>query len=286
MFISIRIKKAAAIISCAALAVMIGAGIFLHHGQAQEETVTGLRLPIIMYHSISRDEARLGEYVVTPQQFESDIIYLKQQGYEPVFVNELIMHLRYGSKLPDKPVIITLDDGHLNALTQALPICRRQGFKMTVSCVAKWSEIAAEEAQPDENYSYCDAKDINTLRESGLCEIACHSYDMHSLGTRRGILKTDEESEELYISHLLNDISKAEGYFEKHCGFRPNVYCYPYGFNDKLSRSTVRSGGFEATLGTEEGINVITDESSLFELKRFNRPNGQTSEEFFKDKLP
>lgn len=285
MFISIKIKKAAFIAIFTVIFAAILLIVFTKAGKA--ETDDGLtRVPIIMYHSISSDESRLGEYVITPQQFESDLIYLKQQGFEPVFVNELIMHINYGYKLPKKPIIITLDDGHLNALTKALPICKRQGFKMTVCCVAKWAQAAAEEAQPDEDYSYCDAADICRLRESGICEIACHSYDMHSLEGRKGVLKKDDESEELYTSRLISDISKAQSFFDENCAFRPNVYCYPYGFNDELSAKIVRACAFQASLSAEEGINIITDESSLYGLKRFNRPYGHTSEEFFSSILP
>lgn len=280
MFISIKIKKVPVIAVLAIIAAVLLI-IFTKAPKAAGSNEGELRVPIIMYHSISADESRLGEYVVSPQLFEEDIIYLKQQGYEAITVNELILHLRCGSELPDKPVIITLDDGHLNALTKALPIIKKHGFKMTVSCVGKWSEIAAEEAEPNEDYSYCDAKDITALRKSGIVEIACHSYNMHSLESRKGILQKDGEPDEEYRAALLADIFKAQSFFDKSCGFRPNVFCYPYGYCSSLSEKTVKSAGFEASLGCEEGVNIIEGEQSLYGLKRFNRPYGETSEEFF-----
>ena len=265
--------------------LFIAAFLLSHAPKVKSEADGRLRVPIIMYHSISSDESRQGEYVISPQLFEEDLIYLKQQGYEAITVNELIMHVRYGYRLPKKPVIITLDDGHLNACTKALPIIKKHGFKMTVSCVGEWSLAAGEEAQPDENFSYCDARDIKALRSSGLAEIACHSYDMHSLEGRRGALKAEGETDEQYRSRLLADIFKAQRFFKESCGFEPNVYTYPYGFYDALTAKTVKSAGFDATLTCEEGINIIDGEDSLYGLKRFNRPSGSSPEEFFKDKL-
>lgn len=280
MFLTFRIKKLPLVIMSAA-AIIIGLVLLICSQLSGAAEEGELRVPVIMYHSISRDEKRLGEYVVSPQVFEEDIIWLSQHGYTGITVNDLIMHLRYGTKLPDKPVIITLDDGHLNALTRALPIIKKHGFKMTVSCVASWCFAAGEEASPDENFSYVDAKDIKKLRESGLVEIACHSFDMHSLGERRGVLRMAGESYEQYRSHLLGDIFKAQRYFRESCGFEPNVFTYPYGLCSGDTAQIVKSAGFEATLGCEEGVNVIKDESSLYGLKRFNRPYGETSAEFF-----
>ena len=262
--------------------LLAGAAVMLlRSGKISGSEDSRLRVPIIMYHSISADESRLGEFTVSPQLFEEDIIFLKQQGFEAITVNDLIMHVRYGTKLPQKPVIITLDDGHLNALTRALPIIQRHGFKMTVSCVGKWSMAAGEAASPDENFSYCDAQDIARLRESGAVEIGCHSYNMHSTDGRRGILRLPEESEEQYRAALLSDIFKAQSFFDDCCSFRPNIYTYPYGFHDKLSDEIVKSAGFEATLTCEDGINIISGEQSLYGLKRFDRPYGSSSEEYF-----
>ena len=282
MFLSLRIKKLCLLIPMAVI-IVIGV-LLLRPAPADAAKENGLRVPVIMYHSISRDESRLGDYVVTPQQFEQDIMWLSQHGYEAITVNDLILHVRNGTPLPRKPVIITLDDGHLNALTQALPVIKRHGFKMTVSCVGEWTLAAGEEADPDENYSYLDAGDIRKLRETGLVEVACHSYDMHSLDDRRGVLKAEGESDELYCSHLLTDIYKAQKLFDESCGFKPNVFTYPYGLCTDETAKIVKAAGFEATLGCEEGVNVIDSEKSLYGLKRFTRPFGESSEEFFTER--
>ncbi|MCR5816907.1 MAG: polysaccharide deacetylase family protein [Ruminococcus sp.] len=280
MFMTIRLKPLLIISAAVALAVILA--IILPAPYVSSADEGKLCVPVIMYHSISRDESRLGEYVVSPQTFEEDVIFLKQQGFTAVTVNDLVRHLRYGEELPDKPVIITLDDGHLNVLTRALPIIKKHGFKMTVSCVGEWSFAAGEEASPDENYSYLDADDIKKLRATGLVEIACHSFDMHSLDSRQGVLRAEGESDDNYRSRLLGDIFKAQRFFREYCDFEPNVFTYPYGLCSKDTAAIVKSAGFDATLGCEEGVNIIESEVDLYGLKRFNRPYGESSADFFK----
>ena len=41
----------------------------------------GISLPIVMYHHISPEQKRLGKYVISPEQFEKDLQYLKKNGY-------------------------------------------------------------------------------------------------------------------------------------------------------------------------------------------------------------
>ena len=59
------------------------------HFENYLETQEGKKLPIIMYHSILRDPARAGEYIVSPQTVENDLIYLKQHDYTAITASEL-----------------------------------------------------------------------------------------------------------------------------------------------------------------------------------------------------
>ena len=73
-------------------------------------------LPAIMYHSILKSQSRAGTYVVSPAVFREDMQYLLDNGYETVFIEDLIEYTE-GDDLPEKPVMVTLDDGYLNNLT-------------------------------------------------------------------------------------------------------------------------------------------------------------------------
>ena len=92
---------------------------------AKEEKTDGIKLPIIMYHSIVKNEDRSGEYVITPIELEKDLLYLKQNGYTTVFVNDVIRYVKRGGELPEKPIILSFDDGTYNYREYLLPLLEK-----------------------------------------------------------------------------------------------------------------------------------------------------------------
>ena len=74
----------------------------------------GVEVPVIMYHSVLKDEAQHGAYVISPAEFEKDLLWLKENGYTTVSTGELIAYTQ-GGTLPEKPVLITFDDGYYNS---------------------------------------------------------------------------------------------------------------------------------------------------------------------------
>jgi hypothetical protein len=68
-------------------------------------------LPIIMYHQISRENSRLGSYVISDAEFDADLKLLKDNGYTTVTISDLLAYVDKKATLPDKPVMLTFDDG-------------------------------------------------------------------------------------------------------------------------------------------------------------------------------
>lgn len=281
MFISLRLRKSVMILLALVIAAAVVFG-FSAQAQENDEKKEGVAVPIIMYHSILKDEARTGEYVITPIELEKDMLWLKNNGYTPVFVNDLIRYVKYDGELPEKPVVLTFDDGTYNYKEYLLPLLKKYDFKATVSIVGSYTDIACEEAQPNPAYSYLDWQDVTELRNSGLVEICNHSYDMHNLGERRGVMQLENETYEKYRKVFLRDITKLQDLCDEHCGFQPNVYTYPFGINCESSRRLVKNMGFEASLGVEGKMNYIVkgDESCLFDLNRYNRSGMENTNQF------
>ena len=73
-----------------------------------------VKVPILMYHSILRSTNTHGDYIITESAFESDLKYLKDNGYTTIVMQDLIDFVCNGKKLPEKPVVLTFDDGYSN----------------------------------------------------------------------------------------------------------------------------------------------------------------------------
>ena len=82
----------------------------------------GIELPIVMYHHILKDQSRLNKYTISPDEFRRDMQYLQDNGYTPVLMQDLLLFVQEGVPLPDKPVMITFDDGYESFHEYAYPI--------------------------------------------------------------------------------------------------------------------------------------------------------------------
>ena len=165
-------------------ALLIGASTKLPDPLAADSQ--GTELPILMYHSVLRDEKRSGKYIVSPHTIEEDLAYLSGHGYTAILPAELAGIVNRGGRLPEKPVIISLDDGYLNNLTYVLPLLEQYDMKAVIAVVGSYSEKFSEKPDPNPAYAHLTWADITLLADSGRVEIANHSYDMHRQSPRRG----------------------------------------------------------------------------------------------------
>lgn len=240
-------------------------------------------VPIIMYHSILK--SRKSQYIVSPDQFKSDLQELKKLGYESVFIQDLIDFCNGEGNLPKKPIVISFDDGHYNNYTYAYPILKELGFKANLNIVGCYCEFSTSSGDCDNpNYSYLTWQEIKELKDSGVFEIGNHSYAMHTYKPRFGIGKLPNESAEDYKTNLTKDVMHLEDKFKNECGFNSNVFAYPFGKYEKESSDILCELGFKAFLTCNEGINKLTkgDATSLLHLKRINRTGCLTTQEFLK----
>ena len=232
---------------------------------------TAYNIPIIMYHSIGNNT---GKYVISADMLEDDLKTIKDAGFTTITSADLIAYKEQGIPLPEKSIILTFDDGYFNNYTYAYPLLKKYNMKGVLSVVGKFTEEYSKDSAPlNNNYSHITFDQIIEVSNSGLIEIANHSYNMHSMEDRRGILRKKGESVDAYKSNLAQDIEKCNALLKENCFVSPVAFTYPFGCVNNESSSLIDSIGFKVTYGCEEGINKITPSHSLRQLKRYNRHN-------------
>ena len=262
-------------------ALLIGASTKLPDPLAADSQ--GTELPILMYHSVLRDEKRSGKYIVSPHTIEEDLAYLSGHGYTATLPAELAGIVNRGGRLPEKPVIISLDDGYLNNLTYVLPLLEQYDMKAVIAVVGSYSEKFSEKPDPNPAYAHLTWADITLLADSGRVEIANHSYDMHRQSPRRGAKRKTGESAADYYNALVEDAGRTQSLLEEYCGILPTTYAYPYGHISPESVPILREMGFTVLLTCTEKVNRIGNNPEvLFSLGRFNRAGGISTEKFMK----
>lgn len=263
---------------------LVGAFIWLLSSEkslpASGNVRTEVSLPAIMYHSVLKDPARTGEYVVTPQSFENDLKYLSEKGYAAVSPEEIAAFADGSGTLPERSVLITFDDGHLNNITYALPLLEKYGMKAVVNPTGAFTVQSENENDPNPAYAYMTREDAAALEEGGVFFVGCHTYNMHSMNGRRGAAKNSGESEEEYVRIFAEDTDKWLDIF----GDGHLVYAYPYGAMSREGFGVLRERGFRIILTCRETGNIITSDGSMKDeliiIDRYNRSGLVQTDEF------
>ena len=238
-------------------------------------------LTVIMYHSFLKDTAQSGKYVITPSQFENDIIYLKSIGCSFVSVKDIENFRQAKGSLPDKAVLITIDDGNYNNYTYIYPLLIKHSVPALISPICYWVEKYNESKDQNPIYAIMTSDNIREMHASGFVEFGNHTYNLHSMDTRFGTCKNPDESTENYRQMLYEDLKKADEIIKNATGEKPCALVYPYGMISPESYDVAQRLGYSILFSCTEGINHIHPGDNRYLLKRYNRPSGTDSSTFF-----
>jgi len=235
------------------------------------ETGRSVTVPILMYHHIS---SRRGD--TSPQKFREDMEALLKAGYTAVFLEDLYEFVGGAKELPEKVVAVTLDDGYLSSYKYAWPVLKEMGMKADIAVIG-WSAGLDRDTDNKDIIPHFSWEQASDMVDSGSIRIHPHSYNMHEFSldgavSRVGVLKRADESYGEYIAAFVEDLKKIGSMLRLKLGYSSNVYVYPYGESTPLTEKLLGHFGYEITLTTKDGVNVITegDENSLRLLKRIN----------------
>lgn len=241
------------------------------------DTRDRVNLPVLMYHGITENPFSVTEYFITVDMLESDLAWLNEKGYTTVSPQQLIDYVEKGSHLPEKPVLISFDDGYQNNYTLALPILEKYGAKAVFSIIGSMADQNSGNINRPEN-SNLSWGEIALLSKSPSASMGSHTYNLHSLsGTngRKGADKLAGESFDEYRALLTEDLSHNSDLIEEATGSRPLVFAWPYGAYpaDRSADAILKELGFKISLTSYQISNTIEkgNPETLLGLRRFLR---------------
>jgi peptidoglycan/xylan/chitin deacetylase (PgdA/CDA1 family) len=211
---------------------------------------SGQPVPILMYHSISRQAGpRFRECVVSPERFAEQMAYLARGGYTPVTVSQLVRARSAGdSGLPDRPVVLTFDDGYADFYTEALPVLRKHGFAATlyvatgfVGGTSRWLRREGETRRAMLNWSQ-----LTELRDSGI-ECGAHTQTHPHLDT-------------LPPAEARAEIQRSKSMLEDRLGQAVSSFAYPFGHFDRRVRELVQAAGFSSACAVTPRLSPTADD--------------------------
>lgn len=279
-----RIKKYYYYVVAVLAILIVSFSFFAMNGSIYSMQSDEIALPIVMYHQLTKSESRAGRYVLTLEQFEKDLVFLKEKGYKTVTVSQLLDYSQGKGKLPEKAIMITFDDGCETLYAYAKPLLEQYDFTAVGFVVGSLADYYTELDDHNLNYSNLNWAEIKELSMGNTVEIQSHSYDLHkNTGYRSGAKKKKGETFEQYAEFLGADASKMKTEMLKHTGKAPVAIAYPFGSFSSESKEILKKYGIKMAFTCEERVNIVkkAEPERLFGLGRYNRPSGISSESFF-----
>ena len=208
-------------------------------------------IPVLMYHSISTIPGNsLG---VPVKQFTEEMEWLHRQNYHSLSLEEFYQALVNKTPVPDKPILLTFDDGYSDNYSEAWPTLRQNGFKATFFVVT--NSIGPGMMNWDQ---------LNDLTSQGN-SIGSHTVHHFDLAT----LSNQQQENELKIS-------KQE--LENHLGIREQALCFPSGRYNKTTLELMPQLGYSLGFTTNPGKVHLGDD--LLTLKRVRISGGMSLASF------
>lgn len=223
-----------------------------------------------MYHSVSK--SKTGVYFVSPETLDRDLAELTKRGYEFVTLEKVKAYLRGKGDLPQKPLLLTFDDGHYDNLYYGLPLLKKYGATAVLNVIGCFTEYSSTHEKDKVEYSHLTWDEIAYLARSGVFEIGSHTYGMHAYKPRFGVKRKKSEPEDEHLAALNEDFEKIDRALLDKCGVRPVAFAYPFGAYDDVSEKAV-TDRYDAVFTCYERINLLKkgDEKKLLKLWRINR---------------
>ncbi len=222
-----------------ALLIVVGSLVII--GCALMHSATGV--PVLNYHQVEEKDGN--PLTLWPDQFEAQMDYLAAEGYTTITIDEMMDALENGTPLPEKPVIITFDDGYADNYEYAYPVLKKYGFKATIFLIYDFTNTYP---------GYLTWDQIEEMKDSGLIRFESHTMTHANLAE---LTSTDELRHEIADSHDL---------LSEKIGYDMHYIAYPGGRANGEIEEITQASGYRGAFTVHYGLS--TPEEGRYQMDR------------------
>lgn len=193
-------------------------------------------VPVLNYHQVEQKNGN--PLTLWPDQFEAQMAYLADEGYTTITIDEMMDALEHGTPLPEKPVIITFDDGYADNYEYAYPILKKYGFKATIFLIYDFTN-----AYPN----YLTWEQIDEMKQSGLIRFESHTM------THANLAELDSADE------LRHEIADSHDLLSEKIGYDMHYIAYPGGRVNPEIEEITRAAGYRGGFTVHYGLSTPTE---------------------------
>ena len=202
-----------------------------------------LSASVLLYHRFGEDT--LPTTNIRLEQFEAHIERLETGGYHFMGLEEAATRIKNKQPLPNRTVIITVDDAYKSVITEGWPRLKAAGIPMTL--------FVSTDPVDQSHSNYLTWDDIRTLKREGV-EIGHHTAS-HLHMPHAG------------VAAAIADVRRASARFKAELGEIPTLFAYPYGEYTEELRAAIEDEGFIAGFAQFSGPMGQAD--NVYSLPRF-----------------
>ncbi len=193
-------------------------------------------VPVLCYHQFKTEPRTV--YDISPAAFRGQMEYLRRNGYQVIPLSRLVEALAGGADLPEKTVVLTIDDGYQSVYQHAFPILKEYGYPATLFLYINFI-----------NYKGASLRwpQIKEMMAAGI-DIGSHSFSHLKLNKGR------DETEREYRRRMEKELLQSKYYLEKKLDLDIPWFSYPYGVYDLELKKMVAAYGYRAAVVLNGGV--------------------------------
>ena len=241
-----------------------------------DETVSR-DVPVLMWHNLAEESS--GDMTISVETFRAQIEALHEAGFKTVSLQQLYDYVHFGTELPEKPIVLTFDDGYFSNYEYAFPILQEYDMQATIFAIGV---SVGKDSYKDTDHAmtpHFGADEAREMVDSGLISIQSHTFDMHqwppfedgNAQVRETLLPFDGEADADYEAAVEADFAESRELLESITGQPVNALAFPEGAYVTLTQDALRSAGAELTFTTVRAVNTVVKglPQSLCAMPRF-----------------
>lgn len=194
-------------------------------------------VPVLVYSAFSEQTSDV--FSMKRDRFRAQLQYLKDNGITPLTLEEFVRFIEFGDHIPERSVLITIDDVGQNTFEIAFDELQRFGFPATVFVC---TDLVADRT------GALSWDRIRTMRDAGMA-IEHRTKTLRNLARRMG-----GETLEDYIINVDRELTVASLTFQSELGQRPSWLAYPFGTLNEAVVELLRKNGFRGAFTMEERV--------------------------------
>jgi peptidoglycan/xylan/chitin deacetylase (PgdA/CDA1 family) len=216
-------------------------------------------VPVLMYHEIADVTITQSKLAVAPEVFADHMAYLSDAGFTSITAGDLARSIAHGGAgLPERPVVVTFDDGYGDFYDHAVPLLKQHGLVATVFQTTGWVGLT------DKVKRMMNWRELAEVAGWGM-EVGAHTYRHPQL---------DQLSEKSVREELYGPKST----LEDKLGIAVSGIAYPFGYSNSMVREIAGESGY--TYGYSVGNALTTTGADAFALPRLTVKRSTTMDSF------